>query len=322
MKTPEFWYQSRGFMSYALAPASWLYRAGAKARRWRARPYRARIPVLCIGNIVAGGAGKTPAALALARLLREAGHKPVFVTRGYGGKEQGPVRVDPARHTAREVGDEALLLARAAPAWVGRDRAAAVRKAETEGSHIILDDGFQNPHVLYDRAFLVIDETTGFGNGMILPAGPLREKAGDALGRASAVMLVASEDRPETPLDLEAEGFKGPVLRCRIAPEENGTLLRGQKVLAFAGIGRPGKFYQTCRSIGLVLAATMDFPDHHAFTTRDMARLQDAAGKRGARLITTEKDWVRVPEALRPDIAVLPVSLIFDDPDALRRMVE
>jgi tetraacyldisaccharide 4'-kinase len=234
MKAPDFWFEPPGTIANLLTPFGMLWKAGSAARRALASPYHAHKPVICVGNIVAGGAGKTPAAMAIAQLLRDNGKTPVFVTRGYGGKEAGPLRVDPLKHGVDDVGDEALLLARMAPTWIGRDRAAAIREAEPNGSHIILDDGLQNPNIQPDISFLVIGGETGLGNGCLIPAGPLRETLEDALKRVTAVILVGAHDAQNITARVSC-----PVLRAELKPVLPPDFPRRDKFFAFAGIGRP-----------------------------------------------------------------------------------
>jgi tetraacyldisaccharide 4'-kinase len=317
MKAPSFWYKPRGWQSYALAPLGQVYRMGGAVRRAISFPYRAQIPVICVGNLVAGGSGKTPTAMALARLLQEQGHKPVFVTRGYGGRERGPLRVDPERHTVQDVGDEALLLARVAPVWVGRNRAAAVRAAEKSGTHIILDDGLQNPTVRPSISFLVINGAIGFGNGCMIPAGPLREPLRKALPRISAAVVIGEKDEQKATARIYQ-----PVFRARTRPVFTEDFPRDGKFFAFAGIGHPDRFYELCRRAGLTLAGTKDFADHHVFTPAERTALLKEAEAQGARLLTTEKDWVRLPPDFRAKVLTVPLSLTFDYPSAVLRMFE
>ena len=316
MKTPRFWYDRPGLLSFVLSPLSLLYGIGAAAKRCAAAPYKAKVPVICIGGIVAGGSGKTPTALEIARLLIEQRHKPVFVTRGYGGSEEGPLKVDAACHTSADVGDEALLLARAAPVWVGRDRAAAIREAEKEATHIILDDGFQNTSVRPDISLLTIDSEAGIGNGMLLPAGPLRETFCGAMHRATAVVLIGGRDPHRLASRVEC-----PLLCAKYEPRLPDGFPREAKFFAFAGIARPEKFYQTCRDSGLRLAATRDFADHHAFNAAELAMLAQDAQNFGARLLTTEKDWVRLPPDFRAQVMVLPVTLAFEDSGKVKQLL-
>ncbi|MDX2027525.1 MAG: tetraacyldisaccharide 4'-kinase [Alphaproteobacteria bacterium] len=316
MKTPAFWYEPRGGLACALSPLSFIWRAGGAVRRALAVPYRSPVPVICVGNITAGGSGKTPTALALGQMLKENGQKPVFVTRGYGGRERGPLRVDLAYHTAQDVGDEALLLAQVAPTWIGRDRAAAVRAAEAHGTHILLDDGLQNPSIQPSHSLLVIDAAVGLGNECIIPAGPLRETLDAALKRVTAIVLVGERD--ETNL---MPRLTKPILHARLQAMLPENFPRSEKFLAFAGIGRPEKFYQACRQAGLTLVGTWDFPDHHTFSAREMESLKSAAKDLGARLLTTEKDAVRLLPELRSHVSTLPIQLVFGDPIAIKKLI-
>lgn len=320
MRPPEFWSVTESLTAKLLTPFGCLYAAGGRLRQLTTVPRRASIPVICVGNLVSGGAGKTPVALALAsRLAARHGAKSIHVlTRGYGGRERGPLRVDPARHDARQVGDEALLLAAVAPVWVARDRVAGARAARDAGAAcLILDDGFQNPALHKDLSLLVIDGGFGFGNGRVIPAGPLREPIGDGLARADGVVLIG-EDRHGVAKHLGDR----PVLRAKLVPTAPArAALAGRRVLAFAGIGRPAKFFDTLRELGCDLAATREFPDHHPFTPGELADLRATAARLQALLVTTAKDAVRLPPELRATMAVLDVALAWDDEAALDKLL-
>lgn len=309
MKAPGFWYVPQATAAARLlAPLGAIYTGIGRLRRALASPYRAGVPVICIGNVVAGGAGKTPTALALAALLQQLGKKPVFVSRGYGGTQRGPVQVDPRHHGADDVGDEPLLLQRQAPAWIGRDRAAAIRQAEKNATHIIMDDGLQHPHVQPDISLLVIDAPVGFGNGLVMPAGPLREPLADILPRVTAIVLIGDGAIPDC---------GKPVLHAHLRPVIPAGFPAQEKFLAFAGIGRPSKFYAAARGAGLTIVATRDFADHHPFGVGELEHLENDARAMGARLLTTDKDFVRLPAFIRPRVLTLPIQLVFDAPGAL-----
>lgn len=295
-----------------LAPLGTAWDVAGRMRRAVARPYRAPVPVICVGNLVAGGAGKTPVVLALASSLDRAGIAVHIVSRGYGAHLAGPVRVDPARHDVAAVGDEALLLAARAPSWVARDRAAGAREAAAAGAEIILlDDGFQNPGVEKDLSLVVVDAEYGFGNRRVIPAGPLREPVAAGLARADAIVLIGDGDGPA---DLRDRG--PPILRARLVPVD-GERFAGVPVVAFAGIGHPRKFFATLRRVGATLTLTHPFPDHHPFADSEITRLRHEAERAGASLVTTAKDWVRLAPRLRGGIAVLDVEICWQDEAAV-----
>jgi tetraacyldisaccharide 4'-kinase len=317
MRAPDFWSQPPGLLAALLTPAGAVWQAAGGLRRAAAQPYRASVPVLCVGNLVAGGAGKTPVALSLAACLVERGAEPHVVVRGYGGGQAGPLRVDPERHNAAAVGDEALLLAARVPCWVGRDRAAAVRAAVAGGAGaIVLDDGLQNPTVTKDLSLVVIDAGFGFGNGRVIPAGPLREPVAAGLARADAIVLLDSPAEAALPIPT----MELPVLHASIAPIA-GERLAGERVYAFAGIGRPEKFFAMLRRLDAVVVGVHPFPDHHPFRSDEIAALHHEAASVAARLVTTAKDFVRLPPALRGGIAVLEIAVLWRDPAALAGLV-
>ena len=309
MRAPEFW-QRDGVVPWMLAPAAWVY-AAATARRVARPGWHAPVPVICCGNATAGGAGKTTLALDLGARL--AGRRVAFLTRGHGGRARGVHRVDPARDSAALVGDEALLLAACAPTWVAADRAAGARAAVADGAGVlVMDDGLQNPSLAKDLSLLVVDGGTGFGNGRVIPAGPLREPVNAAAARCGAAVLIG-QDRSGA-RDSLPPGL--PVLGARL--EQQGTNgLVGRRVFAFAGIGIPEKFFAGLRAAGAVLAGTHAFPDHHAYTSREITRLLARADAAGALPVTTPKDAVRLPAAVRESVGVVGVRRVWDAPAAL-----
>ena len=313
MRTPDFWNEPPGLVAGLLAPVGAAVDAAGRLRRAIARPYRAAGPVVCVGNLVAGGSGKTPAVLSLAAILARRGIAAHIVTRGYGGRLAGPVRVDPAVHDAAAIGDEALLAAARAPCWVARDRAAGVRAAIGAGAQaVLLDDGFQNPHIAKDLALVVIDAAYGFGNRRLIPAGPLRERIPLGLARADAIVLIDGDGGEPAGLGP----IHRPILRAALEPVDAERFV-GKPVVAFAGIGRPEKFFASLRRIGACLAAERAFADHHVFRAGELAAMRRDARRTGARLVTTAKDWVRLPPGERADIAVLEVELCWRDASAL-----
>jgi tetraacyldisaccharide 4'-kinase len=319
MRAPAFWWRAEpSSLARLLTPASVLYGAVAGRRMGRSGE-RAPVPVVCIGNFTAGGAGKTPTALRLASLLRRAGESPVFLTRGYGGRLAGPLRVE-AEHEIVEVGDEPLLLARAAPTIVSRDRPAGARLAAQHGaSVIVMDDGLQNSSLEKDLSIAVVDGTAGFGNRLPLPAGPLRAPLAAQWPRIGAV-LVVGEGPGGTAVAREARALGIPVWQGRLSPASDAAArLRGRRVLAFAGIGRPEKAFETVRECGAEVVATRAFPDHHAFSAADLAALRAEAASRALSLVTTEKDLVRLPAV--DDVIALPVALEIEDEEGLLAFV-
>lgn len=313
MRAPDFWWRRQlTFTARLLAPLGSLYGRIVLGRMER-EGTRASVPVICIGNPVSGGAGKTPAAIEIARLLMLSGRRPVFLTRGYGGDEHGPIEVDSMTHAADDVGDEALLLARAAPCVVARDRAAGAALAAKCGDVIVMDDGFQNPSLSKDISFLVVDSEVGTGNGLCIPAGPLRAPIEPQLARADAVILVGDGKAG----DWLAKRRRPPVLRARLVPDAKAAAhLKGKKVLAFAGIGRPQKFAGTLKGLGAKVVRLAAFPDHHVFTEADARALIEEAEAGGLMLVTTEKDRARLEGSGLDDLAnasiALPVRMAFD----------
>lgn len=310
MKAPGFW-NADGALSRLLSPASAVWTAAGRVRRWAAVPYRPGVPLICVGNAVAGGAGKTPVALALAAEIKGLGLKVGFLSRGHGGSEPGPLKVDPAVHAADAVGDEPLLLARSAITVIARDRAAGARLLEAEGvDTIVMDDGLQNPSVAPTAALLVVDGGAGFGNGRVMPAGPLREPLADALARVDLVAVVG-DDRAGV---AAAVGPARPLVRAHLEPLPGTERFAGSRVLAFAGIGRPAKFAQTLTEAGAKVVELVSFPDHHRWRGEEVMTLIERARSLGATPITTEKDAIRLPPPARAMVEVFPVALVWWDP--------
>jgi len=328
MREPAFWWRAdgRGGLASLLAPLAAIYGAVAAARLARGGR-QAAIPVVCIGNLTVGGAGKTPAALAAARMLAAAGERPMFLSRGYGGALAGPLTVDPARHRAREVGDEPLLLARAAAAIVARERVAGAAMAVAAGgSVIVMDDGFQNPSLAKDVSVLVVDARRGIGNGRVIPAGPLRAPLDAQLARTDALIVVGTGDAAAE-VAAAARTRQLPVLSASLQPDAGVVAaLRNRRVLAFAGIGDPGKFFATLTDAGIAVGGTRSFPDHHRYTVAQATALCRDAERDGLALVTTEKDLARLAgeEGMAPLAAravALPVTLSFADEEAVRRLL-
>ncbi len=299
----------------ALTPVSWLYGGITPLRFALARPYRARIPVICVGNFTVGGAGKTPTAVMVAELLQDMEVYPTFLSRGYGGALVGPHLVNPDRDHAGAVGDEPLLLARHAPTVISRNRKAGAAEIERQDAGaIIMDDGFQNPQLAKDFSIIVVDAAVGVGNGWVMPAGPLRAPLRFQVQRADALLLIGAG----APGEALAQRLDLPVLRGRLAADADTRWLEDGPVIAYSGIGRPAKFFETLEQLGAEITARYAFPDHHDYTPEDASKLLSHTQQAQARLVTTQKDWVRMRDgktpvgALKAASHILPVRLALD----------
>ncbi|HSY57300.1 MAG TPA: tetraacyldisaccharide 4'-kinase [Bradyrhizobium sp.] len=326
MHEPAFWYRPSSWMSYLLSPLAAVYGAVA-GQRLRRKGLDAGVPVFCVGNYHVGGAGKTPTVLALVKLLRDLGETPVVLSRGYGGRLRGPVIVDPTRHRATDVGDEPLMLAPTVPVAVARERIDGLVLARSRGATVIvMDDGFQNPAIAKDASLIVIDAHRGLGNGCMLPAGPLRAPLAPQIARTDA-LIVIGEGGAAAGVAATVMAQDKPVLTAHLrADEASVSALRGKRVLAFAGIGDPARFFRTLRVSGIDVVSERVFADHHPFTRSEIEALVAEAKSGALTLVTTEKDLARLRDAdeLPPwaqAIVSFPVRLEFDSALKLRRFV-
>ena len=311
---PKFW-NNKSLLSSALLPLSWIWQAVTAARLTWIKPEQAALPVICVGNISVGGTGKTPFTAYLCQLLRLNNINACILMRGYGGREKGPLIADPALHSAADIGDEALMLSQNERVCISRDRVAGARfiAANLSVDVVIMDDGMQNPWLKKDMTLAVFDGTVGLGNGRILPSGPLRQTLAAAQSSID-IAVINGEDknnlRQSLPQNL-------PCLMARLVPNpETAEQVKGKTVVGFAGIGRPQRFFDTLADCGADLVKALPFADHHLYSEADLTRLHLEATQLGAELITTQKDWVRLPPEWRERVLVLDVSLVLEDGDA------
>ncbi len=325
---PDFWWRT-GFSlaGFLLAPVGRIY-GGVTGRRMLAgAKVKSRLPVICVGNFVAGGTGKTPFTIELAHRLREEGYHPGFLLRGYGGHKKGPLLVDPSSHDAAEVGDEALLLARYGPTVIAADRPAGARLAEEQPIDVLLmDDGFQNPSLGKDLSLVLVDCAVGFGNGKCLPAGPLRAPARTQILKTDCLVLVGEGQAAEEAVHLA--GRRGlPILHAHLRPQPNPEF-DGRKLFAFAGIGRPQKFFEALKRLGYQVKRMREFADHHRYSQSEVRALLTEAEEEDLQLVTTSKDMVRLETSggelfhwIASSAAVLEVRMEIDDEDRLMGLI-
>ena len=303
--TPKFWYKKRGFKSYALLPIAWVYQCAHKfVQSQKPTAHHSTIPVICIGNAVAGGGGKTPTVIALIKLItaHKIAKNPFIISRGYGGNNLDSKRVNLEKHTAQDVGDEPIILAQHAPVIIGKDRKKSADMAIDNGADlIIMDDGFFNTSLHQNIKILVVDRNMDFGNGFTIPAGPLREPLKNILPKSNAIITIG----PKFQSDL-------PVFETELCPA-NHAPPNGDYV-GFCAIGFPEKFKATLHKSDYNLVGWHEYPDHHHYTDQDIKKLLDEAKSKNARLITTEKDFVKIPAQYKEMVDILYITLEFKSP--------
>lgn len=334
-REPDWWYGTEPhWQATLLSPIGAFVGELAKARLRRAKPYLALIPVICVGNFTAGGSGKTPLAILIAQLVAGLGRKPWFLSRGYGGTHEGPLRVEPAMHTADEVGDEPLLLARHAPTVISRDRqkgAEAIEASAPRDAVIIMDDGLQNPAVAKSISIAVVDRDRGFGNGYVIPAGPLRAPLPAQIGLADLIVMTGRRDSGDTPPIAALRGMTdAPFITAETRATPAAAGMKGRKVVAYAGIANPQRFFSTLYGLGADVVERVTFADHHAFSDAEAQSLLDAASRGEASLVTTEKDFARLTGTsgrraeLKKQSAALAIETVIENEDLkiLTAMIE
>ncbi|MEC9100361.1 MAG: tetraacyldisaccharide 4'-kinase [Pseudomonadota bacterium] len=317
MRTPDHW-QSNNLVSLLLRPLGWVYFFLGLLHRKIVRSVNIGVPVICIGNIVAGGAGKTPTAIYIGKLLSNS-FKVAFLTRGYGGSLTGPVKVDPEKHTFHEVGDEAILLSRIATTWVSKSRVHGARAAKIDGAEVvIMDDGYQNPQLEKTLSFLVVDGAYGLGNKQLIPSGPLRETLKHGISRADALVVIGQDlhnIQSQVPKDVS-------LFPVTVSPIISKKLKEARRVVGFAGIAQPSKFLRTLTTLDLEVKGFFPFPDHHKFTKNEILDLTKKAFEMGAQLVTTTKDFVRLPPDMIGAIVALDIELSCINETQIKSLLE
>lgn len=325
-KTPKFWYRDLTtpppMSEKILSVFSWIYRALYKIHQLSKIPYKAEIPVLCLGNLVAGGTGKTPTALAIFDLIKKESiaQSPYFLLRGYGGAEVGPLFVDTQKHTAWDVGDEALILAKKAPTIVAADRAGGAKLAQSKGADfIIMDDGLQNPGIHKDIKIIIINGEMGLGNQKLIPAGPIRQPLSEGLNSAHGFIMIGEDQR-----DIKRWLPPSKILiKAHIKKSDCNNVDLGAPYIAFAGLGYPQKFFNFLKhEAGLNIIKTIEFCDHYPYTEEDILKLRTTADRLNCKLITTEKDFLRIPASVHQDIEIMHIDMVFDEPQLLAQLIK
>ena len=318
LKAPRFWYKKNDtLISNSLYPLSLLFRFGTKIRAILSSKKKSALPVICIGNIVVGGAGKTPVAIKMGELLKKNGYNPHFVSKGYGGIESNNILIK-EWHSAKSVGDESLLLSEIAPTWIGKDRNRSFILAKENGANcIIMDDGFQNPTLQKDFSIIIINGEQGFGNKRVIPSGPLRESISRGISRANLIVVIgeiSNDVKDKIPNTV-------PLIHAQFKISKDNKIYKNQKITAFAGIAYPDKFYNSLLEEGAILEKKISYPDHHIFDENDMLHLAEIANLTKSVLVTTKKDFVRIPKPYRSLVSTLDGAVEFEDEGLLVEII-
>lgn len=318
LKAPKFWYIKKDTIySKILYPLSLVFRLGTKIRNITSRTNKSSLPIICIGNIVVGGAGKTPVALKIGRILIKSGYNPHFISRGYAGIIKSSTLVQPW-HSPKSVGDESLLLSDIAPTWIGIKRHKSIRLAEKNGSDcIVMDDGFQNPTIHKNFSIVVINSSQEFGNKRVIPSGPLRESIKRGLSRTNLVIMIGNV----TKFLNEIIPAHIPIISANFNINKENKIFKGQKITAFAGIAYPEKFFDSLRKLGAIIVKEVTYPDHHIFDDNDLLNLAEIANKTKSILVSTQKDFVRIPKSYRSLVNTLAGEIVFDNEDLIKEIL-
>ncbi len=324
LKAPRFWYNQKNtpqkILKHALSPLGWVYERAVEKRFEMNTQVPMSKPVICVGNLTVGGNGKTPTVLSLANLFKK-NYNPHLITKGYGGEEVGPIQINRELDTAEYIGDEALLLAARAPTWVAKNRPLGAQHAIDAGADIvIMDDGFQNPIIYKDFSLIVIDGKVGFGNQHVMPAGPLRENIEKGILRADAILIIGEDRNHVETLITSIKDI--PVFKAKLVTASDNVKVKGKKVAAFAGIGRPSKFKETLEEYGAEVTMWKEFPDHYLYKTEDLRSFLKAAAKSKIPVITTTKDFVRIPKQIKRDLQTFAVELEWEDETGILSLIE
>ena len=318
LKAPKFWYLNKDtFYSRALYPLSLLFRLGTKIRNILSIKSKSSLPIICIGNIVIGGAGKTPVALKIGKILIQAGYNPHFISKGYAGIIKNNTLVE-SWHSPKSVGDEPLLLSKVAPTWVGANRNNSIKLAHNkEADCIIMDDGFQNPTIQKDYSIIVINASQEFGNKRVIPSGPLRESIKRGMSRTNLIIIIG-----ETTKTLQKIIPKHiPIICANFKINNKNKIFKGKKITAFAGIAYPEKFFNSLRDQGAKIVKEITYPDHHIFDENDLLRLAEIANKTQSILVSTQKDFVRIPKSYRSLVNTLEGEIVFENEDLIKEIL-
>jgi len=318
LKAPKFWYLKKDtILSNSLYPLSLLFRFGTKIRNLVSKKNKSPLPTICVGNIVVGGAGKTPVALKIGELLIKSGYKPHFISKGYAGLTKISTLVK-SWHSATSVGDESILLSEVAPTWVGNDRIKSSILAKNQGGDcLIMDDGFQNPSIQKDFSIIVINSEQEFGNRRVMPSGPLRESINRGLSRTNLVIVIGNPSKEIKKIVPDHI----PIIESKFEIKKENKSFKGQKIVAFAGIAYPEKFFNSLKDQGANIIKEISYPDHHIYNENDLLSLVETANKTQSILVSTKKDYVRIPKSYRSLVNTLEGEIIFKDEQLLREIL-